>query len=70
MTFEAAYVGLTDSGYKEMRNRQNSPLHLKPLYDDTGKFRGYEHCSFMHGKNDAWIRDLTHTNNTTLLPIV
>ena len=63
MTFEAAYVGLTESRYQEMRNRQDSPLHVKPLYDGTGKFKGYEHCSFMHEKNDVWIRDLTHGNN-------
>lgn len=64
MTFEVAYKKLTAPKYQELRDREDSPLHVRPLYDNTGKFRGYEHCSFMHEKNDGWVRDLTRSNNT------
>ena len=64
MTFEVAYNELTASKYQQMRRENKSPLHAKPLYDDTGKFKGYEHCSLMHKKDDNWILDfVTHKNN-------
>ncbi|MBI4775886.1 MAG: hypothetical protein HY788_17220 [Deltaproteobacteria bacterium] len=62
MTFETAYEALHGSKYQEMREREDSPLHLKPLYDE-GEFQGYAHCSLMHSKLDGWIRDLTHSSN-------
>ena len=62
MTFEAAYGSLCGPRYQEMREREDSPLHLKPLYDE-GEFQGYEHISLMHSKQDGWIRDLTHITN-------
>lgn len=63
MTFEVAHNELTDSQYQQMRFENKSPLHVRPLYDSTGRFKGYEHCSLMHGKDDDWIRDFTHSNN-------
>ncbi|MBL7205712.1 MAG: hypothetical protein ISS63_15510 [Desulfobacteraceae bacterium] len=63
LTFEAAYRSLIGSKYQEVRERKDSPFHLKPLYDDGGEFQGYEHCSLMHDKRDGWVRDLTHSTN-------
>jgi hypothetical protein len=62
MTFETAYKKLTHTKYQEMREMDNSPLHVKPLYRDDGTFRGYEHCSSLHGEDDIWVRDFGHNN--------
>lgn len=67
MTFETAYLSLISEDYQKMRERNDSPLHLKPLYDDTGKFLGYEHISLMHINNDGWIRDLIRTENPQII---
>jgi hypothetical protein len=63
MTFEVAYDKLTASKYQQMRIENKSPLHVRPLYNSAGKFKGYEHCSLMHEKDDNWILDFTHSNN-------
>lgn len=62
MTFETAYGSLHGVNHQEMRKRKDSPLHLKPLYEE-GEFQGYEHCSLLHSKRDGWIRDLTYNTN-------
>lgn len=64
MTFEVAYNKLTASKYRQMRLENKSPLHVRPLYDNAGKFKGYEHCSLMHKKDDNWVLDfVTRRNN-------
>ena len=64
MTFEVAYDKLTASKYQQMRIENKSPLHVRPLYNSAGKFKGYEHCSLMHEKDDNWILDfVTRRNN-------
>jgi hypothetical protein len=62
MTFEAASKELTGPKYKAMCSLASSPLHVKPLYDNSGTFKGYEHCSSMH-ENSRWVKDFTDENN-------
>ena len=59
MTFEYAYNELTGPDFWKMREEEDrSPLHLKPIYDDTTRlFRGYEHASDYHC--DEWVTDVT-----------
>ena len=59
MTFEAAYNALTGPEYQKMRSHNCSPIHVKPLYDNAGKFSGYEHISQEHERDAAWVLDLT-----------
>ena len=63
LTYETAYMSLIEDDYQLMREKKDSPLHLKPLYDNTGKFQGYEHISLLHNKRDGWVRDLTRIDN-------
>ncbi len=60
MTFEAAYHALTTPEFQEMRSHHFSPLHVKPLYDTTGEFLGYEHISREHERGDNWVLDFTN----------
>ena len=63
MTFEMAHDKLTASKYQQMRLKNKSPLHVRPLYDNTGKFKGYEHCSLMHKEDDNWVLDFVARRN-------
>lgn len=62
MTFEVAYRELIGPRYLEMRDRKDSPLHLRPVYDSTGEFKGYERRSSMHAPKHEWVKDLTHSS--------
>ncbi len=63
MTFEVAYNALKGPEFQEMRSHDCSPLHVKPLYDNAGKFLGYEHISHEHERDDRWVLDLTNRRN-------
>lgn len=63
MTFAAAYRKLTGPRYREMRSHANSPLHVKPLYED-GKMVGYEHRNSLHKENNDWTLDLEAARRT------
>lgn len=64
LTFEKAYIKLSSNQqFREMINCQESPLHLKPLYDKSGIFIGYELCSEMHKSNNDWVLDIMQKKN-------
>ena len=58
MTFAYAYKQLNGMQYLEMRDSDNSPLHVKPI-EENRKLVGYEFLNKMHGgKNNEWVSDL------------
>jgi hypothetical protein len=56
MTFEAAFNQLNGSDFKAMRMDDHCPLHVKPVYDKTGAFQGYQSNSLLH--RSSWTSDL------------
>lgn len=64
LTFERAYHCISlDKRFKEMMQRQDSPLHLEPIYDSRKTFIGYRLRSSEHEKNDEWILDVIKKKN-------
>jgi hypothetical protein len=57
MTFAFAHGFLNGPRYRRMRERQDSPLHVRPIVE-AGRLVGYEHRSELHADRDAWILDL------------
>ena len=66
MTFAFAYSYLNGSRYTRMRERRDSPLHVRPLVD-AGRLVGYEHRSELHAERDAWILDLVRFARSPLV---
>lgn len=59
MTFGEAFEELLGNNYKVMRNCKNSPLHVKPIFNnDKSAIIGYSRRSELHSENDKWIKDL------------
>ena len=66
LTFEKAYNTFSkDSRFKKMMDEEDSPLHLKPIYDNKGIFIGYKLRSTMHGKDNDWILDIIAKRNNS-----
>ena len=68
LTFEKAYNTFSkDSGFKKMMDEEESPLHLKPIYNNKGIFIGYKLKSTMHEENNEWILDIiTRRDNSNV----
>jgi hypothetical protein len=68
LTFEKAYNTFSkDSRFKKMMDEEDSPLHLKPIYNNKGIFIGYKLRSTMHEKNNEWILDIiTRRDNSNV----
>lgn len=59
LTFEKAYhSSSSDERFKEMMQRQDSPLHLKPIYDNKETFIGYRLRSSEHEDDNKWVLDV------------
>lgn len=56
MTFARANIELVGEGYRKLRERKDSPLHVAPLLDGGGELRGYKHISQFH--DGEWALDL------------
>lgn len=70
LTFERAYHCFSlDRRFEEMMQRQDSPLHLEPIYDSRKTFIGYRLCSTEHEKNDEWILDVAKKKNDPKIEI-
>lgn len=58
MTFARANSELAGEGYRKLRERKDSPLHVAPLLID-GELRGYKHVSQFH--EGVWAMDLVNS---------
>ena len=59
LTFEKAYhIFSSDKRFKKMMQRQDSPLHLEPIYDSGKTFIGYKLRSAEHADNNKWVLDV------------
>lgn len=73
MTFEQAYKEFKDGGMDySFFNNVCSPIHVKPDYDDLGKFSGYIRRSNLYNEwIDShiykWHRDFTTKYNKTII---
>ena len=63
MTFAFAFRVLTGPRYQRMRERLDSPLHVRPIVEGT-RLVGYEHGSEMHADGDAWMMDLVKSRRS------
>ena len=66
MTFAFAYGYLNGSRYRRMRERRDSPLHVRPIVD-AGRLVGYEPRSELHADRDAWIPDIVRFPRSPLV---
>ena len=73
LTFEQMYnyiENLADENLKKdillMKQEKCSPIHIKPIYDERGKFKGYQVRSDLHIN---WIRDVMSNNNDSNVEI-
>ncbi len=57
LTFARAWADLAGPRYQKMRERKCSPLHLKPVYQNS-RWIGYEHRGREHEEDDGWVLDL------------
>ena len=66
MTFAFAYGFLNGPRYRRMRERRDSPLHVRPIVYG-GRLVGYEHRSELHRDRDLWIPDLVKSMRSPLV---
>lgn len=73
LTFEGMYNYIYTLEDKDLKNdfllmtqQKCSPLHIKPIYKDNGRFKGYKLRSLKHIN---WIKDITSFNNTSDIAI-
>jgi len=63
MTFARACQQLTDAKYHELQTAPDSPLHIRPLYEQS-RLAGYELVTTEHAANDKWVTDLVKKYDT------
>lgn len=63
MTFARACHDLTDARYHTLQTSPNSPLHVRPLYEQ-GRLVGYGLVTSEHAINDDWVTDLVKKYDT------
>jgi hypothetical protein len=63
MTFARACQDLIDAKYHTLQTSPDSPLHVRPLYEQ-GRLVGYRLVTSEHAVNDDWVMDLVKKYDT------